>query len=189
MQCRCGGQGFAAAVNCWVYCWAYKWETGTLQCAILAVAWRGRDERFGVMSFKMKSVGAQDQHRPIQGRVQGVILRGGKSHPLHSRVVEAEAPAAIVIPADTVRGLQVPPSRTAVHRPTAPSTLHRRPLSSPNSMASAPCSAHRHRFPFIAPVPSSTPNYYFIVPRSPCGAATAAGMTFWAASRRRQSPV
>ncbi len=34
-------------------------------------------------------------------------MRGGKAHALFSRVAEAGAPAAIVMPADAARGLQV----------------------------------------------------------------------------------
>ena len=38
---------------------------------------------------------------------QDIVLRGGRAYPLYARVVEAEAPHAIVIPADPAHGLQV----------------------------------------------------------------------------------
>ena len=39
--------------------------------------------------------------------VQDVILRGGKAHPLYERVVTAQAPTAIVLPAASGQALQV----------------------------------------------------------------------------------
>ena len=39
--------------------------------------------------------------------VQDVILRGAKAHPLYTRVVQAQGPRAIVLPADRGQGLQV----------------------------------------------------------------------------------
>ena len=38
---------------------------------------------------------------------QDVIERGSKVHPLYARVVEAEAPHTIVIPAQPQKGVQV----------------------------------------------------------------------------------
>ena len=39
--------------------------------------------------------------------VQDVILRGGKAHPLYERVLKAEAPTAVVLPAASGHQLQV----------------------------------------------------------------------------------
>ena len=39
--------------------------------------------------------------------VQDVILRGGKAHPLYQRVVKAQGPLAIVLPAHPGKDLQV----------------------------------------------------------------------------------
>ena len=39
--------------------------------------------------------------------VQDVILRGGKAHPLYERVVKAQGPTAIVLPAAPGEHLQV----------------------------------------------------------------------------------
>ena len=39
--------------------------------------------------------------------VQDVILRGGKAHPLYERVVKAQGPLAVVLPAASGQSLQV----------------------------------------------------------------------------------
>ena len=39
--------------------------------------------------------------------VQDVILRGGKAHPLYQRVIKAQGPLAIVLPALSGKDLQV----------------------------------------------------------------------------------
>ena len=41
-------------------------------------------------------------------RMQDVIGRGSKVHPLYARIVEARAARAVVIPAQPAKGLQVP---------------------------------------------------------------------------------
>lgn len=49
----------------------------------------------------------QGLSNPARAAPQDVILRGGRQHPLFARVADAHAPAAIVLPAQPERGVQV----------------------------------------------------------------------------------